>query len=435
MNASASRLLAGALTLALAAGCASAGKRLEQGLEAEAKGDYHAAVSRYIEALEKDATLTDAHDALLVAWDSASARGRRAAGEASARGDAEGAAAEWVTLDRLMARARRVEVMLPTPDAYAARRRESLDAAIAALMVRGDTLRRDGRWRDAQNAYRRVMDDMDPLDAQRRAARDAQAEALLEWAEAEAREGRPRAAFGLADEALAVGPEIPPGLAAAATRLQDRALGEGLRILAVFPVGSTAEVRRASLAELDAQLSDVLETEHWRRPPLFVAVADPARVRQVTRRFSPPGAALETRRILEELGADFGALVELVDLQATERDVKRSSRSGRTKDGRAVTYSVEEGRISYALAAEVTIFDKRGRSLESFTVRNAVSDGFRRASYEGTFEDLDLSQGERLLFNPGEERRQRAALQESMLGELAADAARETYERVVRRIP
>ena len=76
MNASASRLLAGAVTLALTAGCASAGKRLEQGLEAETRGDYHAAVSRYIEALDKDATLTDARDALLVAWDSASARGQ-----------------------------------------------------------------------------------------------------------------------------------------------------------------------------------------------------------------------------------------------------------------------------------------------------------------------------------------------------------------------
>lgn len=404
-------------------------------MEAEANGDYHAAVSRYIEALEKDATLTDARAALPVAWDSASARGVRAADEASARGDAEGAAGEWVALDGLMERARRVEVTLPTPEDYGARRREALYAAVAAIMARGDELRRDGRWRDAQNAYRRVLDDMDPLDAQRRAALDAQTEALLEWAEADAREGRPRAAFARADEALAVAPEIPPDLAAAATRLQERALGEGLRILAVFPVGSTAGVRRASLAELDAQLSDVLETEHWRRPPLFVAVADPARVRQVTRRFSPPGTDLATRRILEELGADFGALVELVDLQATERDVKRSARSARTKDGRAVTYTLEEGRIHYALAAEVTIFDEQGHPLESFTVRNAVSDGFRRASYEGTFEDLDLSRGERLLFNPGEERRQRAALQESMLGELAADAARETCERVVRRIP
>ena len=51
------RPLQGLLVLAsLLTGCASAGKRLEQGMEAEAEGSYYEAAIRYVEALEKDAT-------------------------------------------------------------------------------------------------------------------------------------------------------------------------------------------------------------------------------------------------------------------------------------------------------------------------------------------------------------------------------------------
>ena len=46
----------------LLTGCASAGKRLEQGIEAEAEGSYYEAAIRYVEALEKDETLAEARD-------------------------------------------------------------------------------------------------------------------------------------------------------------------------------------------------------------------------------------------------------------------------------------------------------------------------------------------------------------------------------------
>ncbi|GMV04433.1 MAG: hypothetical protein AMXMBFR53_07130 [Gemmatimonadota bacterium] len=429
------RLVAAALLLLVAGACASAGKRLEQGMEAEAGGDYHLAVSRYIQALEKDPALTEAREGLMAAWDAALAQGLAFAGEALESGDATGAAEEFLALDDLAGRARDVGADLPTPGDYATRRRGALDAAVADLMAHGERLRRERQWRDAGSAYRRVVDEMDPSPGQRRAALDARAEALVEWAEDDFLAGRPRAAFLRAGEALDVAAEVPAEVADAAASLRERALSSGLRVLAVFPVGSTAEVRRASLAELDAQLSDVLETEHWRRPPLFVAVADPARVRQVTRRFSPPGSELQPRRILEELGADFGALVEIVELTAEERDARTSTRAARTRDGRATSYTVEEGRIRYTLVAEVTLFDERGVRRDSFRARHTADDDFRRARYDGSFEELDLSRGERLLFNPGEERRVRALLQESMLGELAAETAAGIYQRVVDRIP
>lgn len=428
-------LLFAALLAATLTGCASAGKRLEQGQEAEARGDYHTAVSRYIQALEKDATLAEARASLLAAWDAALASGLAFADEALADGDAEGAAEEFLALDGLLADAAAVGVRLGTPPEYDGRRRASLDAAIEANLDRADVLRRDGRWRDAGEAYRRVLDDLDPDPAQRRAALDAQAEALLEWAEDDEAEQRFRAAFLRAGEALQVSPELPADVADAATRLQERALSAGLRVLAVFPVGSTEAVRRAALTDLEGQLSDLLETEHWRRPPLFVGVADPATVRQTTRRLSPPGTELRPRRLLDELGADFGALVELVALEAEETDLRATTREARTRRGEAASYVVEEGRIRYALVAEITLFDERGSRIDSFHARHSADERFRRARTDGDFESLDLGQAERLLFNPGEERRQRAQLQAGLIEEMAREIGAGIFERVVRRIP
>ena len=68
--------VASALVVPVAsAGCASAGKRLEQGMEAEAAGSFYAASIRYIEALEKDADLVEARERLMEAGDSAIALG------------------------------------------------------------------------------------------------------------------------------------------------------------------------------------------------------------------------------------------------------------------------------------------------------------------------------------------------------------------------
>jgi hypothetical protein len=264
---------------------------------------------------------------------------------------------------------------------------------------------------------------------------DAEAAAVVDQAGAEATAGRFRAAYDLTVEAFGVSDQLSAEIVEAATELQRRATTSGLKVLAVFPVESTEDVRRASLAELEAQLSDILDAEYWPRPPLFVAVGEPARVRQITRRLTPAGGALDVRRVLDEVGGDFGALVTLTGLRASERDLKTSQRSARTRDGRTVSYALEQGRIEYALVAEVTLFDAVGRALETFTERSQGGESFRRARYEGNFEELDLARNERLLFNPGEERRQRAELQQSLLAGIAGDVARGVFERVVRRIP
>jgi len=139
--------------------------------------------------------------------------------------------------------------------------------------------------------------------------------------------------------------------------------------------------------------------------------------------------------VITEAGADFGVLVELVELQAEERDLRITRRPVRTRGGTDTTYALEDGRIRYVLAAEVTLFDARGVRMESFRVQNEGSEGFRRARYEGTPDELELSRGERLLFNPGEERRQREILQSSLVAGLGRDLAEGVFSRLLRRIP
>ena len=129
------RLLLLAVVVTVAA-CASAGKRLKQGAEAEARGDYVEAASRYIDALEKDATLSEAREALLAAWDSALASGLRDAARWADRSDDPAAADEFRTLDRIRSDAGTVGVALATPAGYPSMRRASFDRAIDTQVAR-----------------------------------------------------------------------------------------------------------------------------------------------------------------------------------------------------------------------------------------------------------------------------------------------------------
>ena len=57
--------------LFLLAACASAEKRLEQGMELQMQGRYDQAVVRYVEALEKDPQMQEARQRLVEVGDSA----------------------------------------------------------------------------------------------------------------------------------------------------------------------------------------------------------------------------------------------------------------------------------------------------------------------------------------------------------------------------
>jgi hypothetical protein len=289
-------------------------------------------------------------------------------------------------------------------------------------MEEGDALAEEARWGQARGRYQRVGA-FDPSGAQARDAEIAEADALLDWSGAEALDGRFQASYNRAREALEVSNRLPPELADAAQDLQQRALAQGLRVLAVFPLEETSESVTRELPEFAAALTDVLDVEHWRRPPYFVAVAD------------PPGVPLRPGRILDDLGADFGALIQVVDVEVEDRDVRSRDVQGRTRDGRRAAYRVESGQRRYTVTVAVTLFREDGREVDSFTTRTTRSGRFERGVYGGDPGNLELTRGERRLFDDRELRVQRGETVSALVGEAAKDVAGNVYDRVVQRIP
>ena len=377
--------------VALATGCASAEKRLEQGMESEAEGSYYQAAIRYVEALEKDAALGEARDRLLEASDSAVSIGVAAAASHTREGNPVGAAEEFLTLDRLIGGARGVGVRVPTPTEYTEERRSAFDDAIAAFMARSEDAANRRQWGEARQALNRVRRDLAPSAAQSEASQTAEAYLLLTWAESEENDGRLRGSFVLAGEALASlrpapadlvdGAEAlraramrpcglpgdllltwaeseendgrlrgsfvlagealaslrpaPADLVDGAEALRARAIANGTRALAVFPVTVTAPVREQMDGDLDEELADLLELVYWRAPPPFLVVSDPVVVRQVLRRFAPPGRSFRPGRRAGRARRGFrchGGTHRT--LRCEERNLRRRSRQARTKTER-----------------------------------------------------------------------------------------------------
>ncbi|MGW8266918.1 MAG: hypothetical protein ACWGSQ_11150 [Longimicrobiales bacterium] len=435
----------------LASACASAGDRLEQGIEAEAYGRWYQAANRYIEALEKDSRMTEARNRLLEVGDSAITESLRTTEARLETGDPVGAGEEVQRIDRLMARALGVGVRLPAPEDYPDTRRRTFDAAIDELLAAGGDARARGEWDRGRNAYARLRNDFEPTASQRRESLDAESGLLLDWAYAEERAFHFRRAFGLADEAMEVaalarGRQTPGDpvegavddggdLIGAALALQDRAVAAGTLGMAVFPITEASALEDRGNVAPAQLLSDILELEHWRQPPLFIAVADPILVRTLSRRFTPGGALLRPERVLEELGADFGVLIEIFEWTVTEENVRRRTRTARTPRGATVSYTEEDGTLRIAVTTDILVVGRDGRELEHFPLTEDEGGGFERGVYEGDPRALELSRSEARLFDPVVQAQQRAVVEDALMHRLAERIAREVYRRVLSRIP
>jgi hypothetical protein len=200
--------------------------------------------------------------------------------------------------------------------------------------------------------------------------------------------------------------------------------------MAVFPITATTLVRERMDGDLDQQLADLLELDYWRSPPLFVVVEDPIVVRQLTRRITPAGGPFRPGPVLNELGADFGVLVELVALDLAERDARREVREARTHDGRKTNYTVESGTLAYSLEASVILVDRRGREIADFRAGATENGRFERGLYRSDVRELDLGRNELRLFDAVVQRERLAELEARLLAELADRLADQVYSRV-----
>lgn len=133
------------ISLAFATACASAGDRLNEGIDLQAQGRYMAAAYRYADAVEKDGTLVEARERLVIVGDSAIMVALDEADRSERRGEPVAAARQFQAIDRLLARVRSVGLRLTEPTDYRTARRDAFDQAIEWFMSGGDDASREGR--------------------------------------------------------------------------------------------------------------------------------------------------------------------------------------------------------------------------------------------------------------------------------------------------
>ena len=319
-----------ALPLLFATACASAADRFAEGLDLQAQGRYMEAAYRYADAVEKDATFQEARDRLLVVGDSAVMLALEESDYLDGRGEPVAAAREFLSIDRLMSRVRSVGMRLLEPDGYRVTRRTAFERAIEWYMTEGEDASREGRWEDAIRAFASARGDFSPTRDQREASLDAQTRVIIDWAETELGDRRPRAAYGIAERALSVRRSTPRTIVLEVSDLQDRALAMGTVVLAALPVSAAGRVRDAVGAELEIALDEHMETGHWSAAPPFVAMADAnilrRELRGLLRGVIPQSPAL-VGRALNLIGADYGVMVELISIRIADEDVEVEERT------------------------------------------------------------------------------------------------------------
>ncbi len=186
-----SRRLYLVLPLLLTMACASPADRFNDGLELQAQGRYMEAAYRYADAVEKDASLQEARDQLLIVGDSAVMLALEESEYLYGRGEPVEAARQFLSIDRLMSRVRSVGMRLQEPDGYRVARRTALERAIEWYMIEGENASREGRWEDAIRAFASARGDFSPTRDQREASFDAQTRVIIDWAEVELGDRRP----------------------------------------------------------------------------------------------------------------------------------------------------------------------------------------------------------------------------------------------------
>ena len=325
-----SRRLFLALPLLFTVACASATDRFNDGLELQAQGRYMEAAYRYADAVEKDSSLQEARDRLLIVGDSAVMLALEEADRLDGRGEPVAAARQFQSIDRLMSRVRSVGMRLTEPEDYRVARRTAFDRAIEWYMIEGEDASREGRWENAISAFASARGDFSPSRDQREASLDAQTRVTIDWAEIELEDRRPRAAYGIAERALSVRRSQPRSIVLEVRDLQDRALAMGTVVVAALPVSATGRVRDIVGTELEVELDEGMESGYWRDPPPFVAMAEATILRRELRgllRGRIPQSPALVGRALNLIGADYGVMVEVTSIRISEENVEVEERT------------------------------------------------------------------------------------------------------------
>ena len=424
-----------ALLLVLAA-CASAEKRMNQGMALEQRGRPADAAERYIGALKKDPSLATARARLQETGDRAVQEAVSESTSLAAAGRSAEAANTLLRLDALGRDAAAVGVRLALPADYAPRRRATLDRAIDDAIAYAERAGASGSFDEAVGRLERA-DRWEPGPARRAELERARFDAQLGWAEAGMRAGQYRAAHERARAAAALfGRESPE--AGRALALQDEALRRGTVRVAILPVGSEPGARAKLPDDLVPALTDALELNHWSRAPLFVQVLDPRTVRGAARRHGYARQAASLRDAVElgrSVGAGLVVRPAIDSVVVTESDVGETRRPARTSAGADTAYTVREGRRAMRVRVTYTVVrvNDHRESAEERVWASGDTD-FHEAVYHGDPRELTLASRERDLFDERRAGRAARELVDELTRELGPRLERDVFDRLLRDV-
>jgi tetratricopeptide (TPR) repeat protein len=419
------------------AGCGSAGKSLERGIEAENEGQYAEAARHYISALRRDRNLEAARERLVDTGNRAVSQYLRDAERDGDAGRHIEAGDAYVAIDRLVADAADVGIDLDLPSGYESDRETAMEAALAQMMDLAIDAENAGRFDAALEEYDRIEDRFEPDARQAEVIRRSRYRVLIKWGEAELAEGRFRSALDKAEHALDVigGPEADG--ADAALRLQVEAIDLGTLYVAIVPLWKTDDVGEDLPVAILDDLNDLLQLDYWSAPPPFIALADPALVRRTARRLDYNRSVLSRRDaadLARELSADIIVFGEVDEFSTYESDIKEKVRSVKTKDGVDTTFVEVSGRIRYELELSYRIVSDRGDLIDDGEVEDRESGKFKRGEYDGDYRDLDLSRSQRKLFDIERYIDVERDVEEDLLTRIAKRYSKHVFDRLTREV-
>ena len=417
------------VALLLAAGCASATKRYEQGQELEQQGRPAEAAQRYIDALKKDASLSDAKLRLSETGSKAVVEYTRQVDALESTAAHTDAAELLLKCDALIRDAAQVGVPLAIPAGYGAAHSDVLQRAVNQAIAQAASAAQRGDFANALQVAEHALQRWSPTSVQQASLTKSMFAARYSWAESEFQAGRFRSAYEQADLAAGIMGADRPSIDA----LKNDAVRRGTISVAIFPAVARPNVDSRILPELN----DVIVLSHWQQPPQWINVVNSVETQRVIRLRNLGGKELdasEAERVTRQLGARYGVTLVLDTVRIGESRMKRSRHAVKTRAGADTAFFVEEGQLD--AWAHVTWREGEpgsSREISHGDQGDRASGNFRRAVYDGNWRDLNLSQDDRRLFEPRDTKELPDALRD-VARKLSDRIAQDIVADVVRRV-
>jgi tetratricopeptide (TPR) repeat protein len=429
------------VAIVLIAGCVSTEERFEKGVKLEQEGRYEEAASHYIRVLRKEPEYEGARERLAFVAEKVVDGYQLEARDLLSSGAAVRSADAIRRMFSFTSGVESVGVDVPVPDSVFGFQDRVEIAAVDQLLGEAELASSEGRWQASINFYRRAVDRGILTEERAEDIRQEQLAVEVFWAESLISSGKPRGAYGHAQIALDGGLSDPE-MKARARALQAEALRLGTRRVAVLPVGARESVRREATTELVVDMNDLLAVDHWTRPPLFVAVADPVGVRREFRQLKGRGYAIASKGDALEIGrivdAEWVAVVEMERFDRAEKELKTRTATARVKgrSGADTTYHIIDTEITLSARIAFRIYEVRSR-LDVYQAHfdTGVTDRIERGRFSGDYRVLDLSGRELDFFDEDEHVVRILRLEEELVRAASDQLAQRLFDQVLIWIP